>query len=174
MFNKNNRIMITVVSLLGFVALMLGFFVSQHVSLNKGIDVSQFHGTVLEKPRKVHAFALTGTDHIPFNNASLQGHWTMVFFGFTNCSSLCPTTLAKLGNMYRLLEANQVRPLPQVVMISLDPERDSLDKLDHYVKAFDRRFYGAQGDEASVNKLTKEIGIAYTKIAINGNENLEK
>ena len=168
MLSKKNRMMITVTSLFAFIALILGVFISQHVSLNRGIDVSRFNGTLLEKPREVRPFVLTGSDNAPFNNASLQGHWTMVFFGFTNCGSICPTTMAELGKMYRLLEEKGAKALPHVVMISVDPERDSLDKLDHYVKAFDPHFYGARGDERSIAMMTQEMGIVYTKIALQG------
>jgi protein SCO1/2 len=108
---------------------------------------------------------LTGIDNAPFTNASMKGHWTMVFFGFTNCGSICPTTMAELGKMYHLLEKKSAKNLPQVVMISVDPERDNLDKLSHYVKAFDPHFYGARGDESAVNAMTKEMGVAYAKIA---------
>ena len=169
--NKNNRIMITVVGLLSIIALVLGLFISQQLSLSKSRDLGQVHGTVLDTPREVHSFELTGIDNAPFNNASLQGHWTMVFFGFTNCGAICPTTMAELGKMYRLLEEQGAKTLPHVVMVSVDPERDSLDKLNHYVKAFDPHFYGARGDENAVTLMTKEIGIAYTKIVRQGNEN---
>ena len=170
---QNNRIMITVAGLLGIIALVLGLFVSQQVNLRKSRDLSQFHGTALDKPREVGAFVLTGTDNTPFTNASLQGHWTLLFFGFTNCGSICPTTMAELGKMYHVLEEKKVKTLPHVVMVSVDPERDSLDKLAHYVKAFDPHFYGARGDDQAVKKMTKEVGIVYTKIIRHGHENLQ-
>ena len=170
---KNNRIMITVAGLLAIVALVLGVFISQFVNLNKGIDVAEFHGTLLDKPREVNSFLLMGTDNVSFNNASLQGHWTMVFFGFTNCGTICPTTMAELGKMYRLLEEKGVKTLPRVVMVSVDPERDSLDKLNHYVKAFNPQFYGARGEESSIKEMTQEVGIAYAKIALQGSQDAQ-
>lgn len=160
---NKKRNAITVIGLLAFVSLFAGFFISQKVQ-NKHVDPQQFHGTFLDKPRKIQPFVLTGTDNVPFNNASLQGQWTMVFFGFTNCGSICPTTMAELGKMYHLLEKKGVKKLPRVVMVSVDPERDNLDKLSHYVKAFDPHFYGAQGDEDTINAMTKELGVAYAKI----------
>ena len=89
----------------------------------------------------------------------------MVFFGFTHCGYMCPTTMAELGKTYRLLAEKGVSPLPQVVMISVDPDRDSLVKLGHYVKAFDPHFYGARGSEASIKSMSSEMGIAYLKVA---------
>ena len=158
------RIIMTVSILLAFVALVAGIYISQQFYLSKDLDKSQLHGTFLDKPRQVSAFSLMGIDKIPFNNASLKGHWTMMFFGFTNCGSICPTTMADLGKMYQILEKKGAKQMPQVVMVSVDPARDSLDKLNHYVKAFDKHFYGARGDENAIKAMTKEMGVAYTKI----------
>ena len=170
MLDRKNRITLTVACLFALAALILGIFISQHVREDHVIDVQQFHGTYLDKPRAVKAFSLTGIDNKSFNNASLLGHWTMMFFGFTNCGHVCPTTMAELGKMYRLIEDKGVKTLPQIVMISVDPERDSLDKLDHYVKAFHPEFYGARGDEASIAKLSQELGVAYTKMMLKGHD----
>jgi len=166
MLNTQKRITITVAALLAIVALVCGLFVSQYVHTKKKIDVSEFHGTYLEKPREINQFSLSGSDHQPFTNASLQGQWTMVFFGFTNCGYLCPTTMAELSKMYRLLEEKGVTTLPRVVMISIDPERDSFEKLNNYVTAFNQHFYGARGDEGAIKLMTREMGIAYAKIAL--------
>jgi len=166
MFAKKNRITLTVLALLAFGALITGIFVSQHLSTLKKIDPNLLHGTLLDKPREVNQFSLTGTDSLPFTNASLQGQWTLVFFGFTQCGYLCPTTMAELAKMYRLLEDNSVKPLPHIVMVSIDPQRDSLDKLNQYVTAFNPHFYGARGNEEAVNRMTRELGIAYARVAL--------
>lgn len=165
--DKSKRITLTIAILLGIMALSAGLFVSQHMHVKKKIDPNQLHGTLLDQPRPVQAFSLTGVDDNPFNNTSLRGQWTMAFFGFTSCGSVCPITMAELGKMYRLLEDKGVEPLPQVVMISVDPSRDSVEKLGHYVKAFDRHFYGARGDESAIKSMTTEMGIAYLKVARN-------
>lgn len=155
---------LTVVVLLAIGALFAGIFVSQHFHFDKKIDLSQFHGTFLQNPRTVNEFSLTGTDSKPFDNSSLKGHWTLVFFGFTNCGYVCPTTMAELGKMYRILQKNQVKELPKVVMISIDPERDNIDKLSQYVTSFQPAFYGARGEEKPIKSMTREMGIAYAKV----------
>lgn len=164
MSGKAKGITKTVVILLALAGLFTGIFVSQHLHYKKKVDVAQFHGTYLENPRTVNQFDLTGTDQKSFDNASLQGQWTLVFFGFTNCGYLCPTTMAELGKMYRILEEKGVKNLPKVVMISIDPDRDSLNKLGDYVKSFNSSFYGARGEEAAVKSMTREMGIAYAKV----------
>jgi protein SCO1/2 len=169
MSKKMKSIPRTVAILLAICGLFIGLFVSQHLQTKKKIDVAQFHGTYLENPRTINQFSLTGTDDKVFNNANLHDQWTLVFFGFTNCGYLCPTTMAELGKMYRILEEKNVKNLPHVVMISLDPERDTLDKLNHYVTSFHPSFYGAVGNEESIQAMTREMGIAYAKVA-NKNE----
>lgn len=165
MLAKKNRITLTVLILVAFAALITGLFVAQHVSFDKTIDTSRFHGTWLPEPRQVAAFALTGSDSMPFDNHSLQGQWTMMFFGFTHCGGICPTTMAELAKMYRILEDKKVTPLPRVVFISLDPSRDSLEKLKQYAGAFHPNFYAARGDEADIKQMTKEFGIVFEQQA---------
>ncbi|GGI90155.1 SCO family protein [Legionella impletisoli] len=167
--DKSNRITLTVIALIAFAALVLGVFVSQYFFKESKPDLSHFHGTLLSKPRDVNPFDLTGTDQRPFNNARLNNQWTMMFFGFTRCGYLCPTTMAELGKFYRVLESQGVKTLPKVVMISIDPDRDSLDILSNYVKAFHPDFQGARGDKEAIKAMTRELGIAYAKVALNNN-----
>tara|TARA_Y100000588_G_scaffold332304_1_gene370462 strand:+ start:386 stop:1018 length:633 start_codon:yes stop_codon:yes gene_type:complete len=159
---QNKRVRLTVFILVAFVAMIVGLFVALHMEK----DLSKFHGTLLNKPRAVSPFTLTGTDGKSFSNSDLQGRWTMMFFGFTNCGYLCPTTMSELGKMYRFLEEKGVKNLPNVMMVSIDPERDSLERLNQYVKAFNPNFYGARGDEKNIKGMTKEFGIAYFKVAL--------
>lgn len=166
MSTQKNRITSTVIVLLVVMSLIAGLFVSQHLHNKKKVDLSQFNGTLLHKPREINQFTLTGIDGQTFTNENLQGQWTMVFFGFTNCGFVCPTTMGELAKMYRILEESKASPLPQVVMITIDPDRDSQDKLNSYVRAFNSHFYGARGSVEMVKDMTKEMGIAYTKIAL--------
>ncbi len=155
---------ITVVILCAIAALFTGVFVAQHVHFNKKIDPARFHGTYLTNPRPINAFSLTGTDGQPFNNEHLKGKWTMMFFGFTSCSSVCPITMAELSKMYRLLESKNIKDMPNIIMVSVDPERDTLEKLGQYVQSFQPHFYGARGSEEQVRAMTDEMGIVFTRI----------
>lgn len=161
---KTKGVKLTVVALLALAGLITGIFVSQHLHFKNKIDPTQFHGTYLEHPRTVNQFSLTGIDNKSFENSSLKGHWTMVFFGFTSCGYLCPTTMAGLAKMYRILETKQVKELPRVVMITIDPERDNLAHLEQYVKSFHSSFYAARGEDKAVKLMTREMGIAYAKV----------
>ena len=175
---KKKRINLTIFLLLAFAALIMGLFVSQNMpKKNTPIDSSRFHGTLLNKAREIGSFSLQGIDNKPFDNQSLQGQWTYLFFGFTHCGTICPTTLAEMAKMVRLLESQNIRPQPKIVFISLDPARDNLAKLKKYTQAFDPNFYAAIGEPSDLEKMTEELGVAYEKVeqakAQNAKENNE-
>lgn len=170
MLSKTQSLQWTLIGLLMIVALSLGMFISQHMHTKKQFDLSQVTGTVLKEARTIKPFSLMDTNGKAFTNTSLKNQWTLMFFGFTHCGSVCPTTMAELGKMYRFLEAKNAQPLPQIVMVSVDPDRDSLARLQHYVHAFDKHFLGARGNEAAITSLTQEMGIAYLKVTKKASE----
>lgn|SRR3990167_530168 len=138
------------------------------LSLTKQHQVPSY-GTILNQPRDIVAFSLKGIDSKSFTNQNLIGQWTMLFFGFTNCASICPTTMAHLAQMRHILQLHKIQPLPRVVMISVDPQRDTLDKLYKYVTAFNPAFYGARGEQHEIRKLANNLGIAYAKFVNKNN-----
>lgn len=159
-----NRAKWTGFALMALVLLMAAAFVLSH-SGKKPVKVPKpFHGTLLREPKGVLPFALTGVDGQPFTNDSLQGQWTILFFGFTHCGYLCPTTLSQLAKMQRLLEEKGSSPLPKVVFVSLDSKRDTLLVLKNYIRGFHPNFYAARGDDDSVSKMAREMGVAYAKV----------
>lgn len=167
MLYKEHSIKKTVLGLLCLIVIFVGLYSYKVIHANQPkFNKELFTGTLLDKPRNIGQFTLQGIDGLEFNNLSLVGNWTIIFFGFTNCGYVCPTTMAELGKMYRSLESQNIKVLPRVVMITLDPERDSLEKLSNYVHAFDRHFYGARGSHAAIDSLTKELGIAYAKVVV--------
>lgn len=143
--------------------LMFGLWFFQHLN-NRRLD--SFQGALLATPRIMPSYQLMGVDGEAFTKEQLKGRWTWIFFGFTSCPQLCPTTLATLARAYQTLETKQVPMLPRIVMISLDPKQDNLKRLGAYVKAFDQHFYGARGDEAVVKVLARDLGVVYQKVSL--------
>lgn len=160
---KPKRGLIAILMLLALIALASGVYVnmSQQSKVTQTINVS---GTLLPQPRAISAFDLTDNNGKPFTNASLKNHWTFVFFGFTNCPHICPTTMAELNKMYNSLKTDNLSAMPQVVMISVDPERDTVKRMNTYVKSFNTAFIGATGSEQQISAMTKQLGIAYMKV----------
>lgn len=151
-----------VLPLLGGVGIILGIIVgvcSQQWYRPPAMD--QFHGTWIEPAREIQSFAFEGIDKQAFTQSQLQGRWTWVFFGFTTCPQLCPTTMAKLAKAYQQLKQQGVSPLPRIVMMTLDPKQDTLAKLGQYVHRFEPDFYGAKGKKAQMASFAHELGIAY-------------
>lgn len=119
-------------------------------------------GTLLQPPRALPAFALTGIDSKPFTNANLLGHWTVVFAGFTTCPDICPTTLTTLKGV--LADLGPLASEVQVLLLSVDPERDTPERLKSYVQFFDARFNGATGPSSELDKLARAMSFVYTKV----------
>ena len=118
---------------------------------------------VLPEPRLVSDFTLIDHHSQPFTLADLRGEWSLIFFGFTNCPDVCPGTLFELqkfnANMQQSLPAATDRP--QILFISVDPERDTPAKLGQYLSYFDPGFIGITGDHAQLLPFTRQLGIAY-------------
>ena len=123
--------------------------------------------TVLPSPMELPDFTLLDQDAKPFTAVSLEDSWNLLFFGFTNCPDVCPTTLQRLtAARSRLLAAGLAESeLPGIVLISVDPERDSPDVLKSYVANFGENIVGLTGDASELEKLTKRLGIFHAKSA---------
>ncbi len=119
-------------------------------------------GIMLDAPVIIPAFDLLDHHNQAFNRASLAGHWTLVFAGFTHCPDICPTTLATLDRVQGLLGENAGRL--QVVLLSVDPERDTPDILANYLGYFNPGFVGVTGEPAQLGSLYRSLGINHIRI----------
>jgi len=90
-----------------------------------------------------------------------RGKAVVLFFGFTRCPDVCPTTLAEIANAVKSLGPDSERV--QVLLVTVDPERDTADALSAYVGAFDPRFIALRGDAAATQRVAKEFKIYYEK-----------
>ena len=110
-------------------------------------------GTWLAQPRSLAEFHLQDLAGRDFGRSDLHGHPTLLFFGFTHCPDVCPTTLAMLAQLQR---AHSL-PGAQVVFVTVDPERDSAANLQVYLAYFDREFIGLRGDQAALAPLLRSL-----------------
>lgn len=125
-------------------------------------------GTLLSPPRPLPPMALVDHDNRPFDTNRLRGGWSLVFFGFTACPDACPTTMTALAQTNKLLADLPAERRPRVVMISVDPERDTPERLAPYVKAFDPTFTGATGTKAAIDELAQRMGVMAATRPIEG------
>jgi protein SCO1/2 len=103
------------------------------------------------------------TDHTgrPRRLEDFRGKAVLVFFGFTHCPDVCPTTLADISQVMKGLGPDAERV--QVLFVTVDPERDTREELGKYVGAFDPRFLGLYGDAAATQRAAREFKVYYEK-----------
>jgi protein SCO1/2 len=128
--------------------------------------------TVLAEPKPLTDFALTDDRNRPFGPESLKGKWSFLFFGFTYCPDVCPTTLATLARARDAIAKNALGADDvQFVFVSVDPNRDTASGLRQYVRAFDPSFVGVTGDDAQLARLAGQLGAVYRVEITPGVEN---
>jgi protein SCO1/2 len=144
-------------------AALVGFFVARELDSSA---VQLASGTWLPRPKPIPEFALTDQQGQAFTLHNLQGKPSLVFFGFTHCPDVCPTTLAKLAQVKKMAVISGL----QVLLVSVDPQRDTPAAMSTYVHAFDPDFIGVTGDPKSIEKLTAELGIAIARVDLPGGD----
>jgi protein SCO1/2 len=123
-------------------------------------------GTWLPEPRELGEFALVDQRGRPFNRASLAGQPSLVFFGFTHCPDVCPSTLAMLAQTLKKPQMPQLR----VILVSVDPGRDTPQALSGYLALFDPSFVGLTGTQQQVDGLTRQMGVATQRVELPGGD----
>lgn len=122
---------------------------------------AQLKGTVIEPAKPAPDFTLTDEQGQPFTLSGQQGKVVVLFFGFTSCPDICPAELSNLAAATRQLGADAGEV--QVALVSLDPERDTSERLSQYVTAFDPSFKGLRGATATLDPIVKDYGVFYER-----------
>jgi len=119
-------------------------------------------GVALAPPVLLPDFSLSDQRGRPFTAASLRGHWSLVVPGFTHCPDICPTTLTTLDRVHTQLaaDASQLK----VVLLTVDPERDSPEVLARYLEFFNPAFVGVTGEQAQLDLLYQGLGVQRIRI----------
>lgn len=159
-------IKITVIVCLLWVLVVLFITYQRYAGNNNSAGVSSEDlrevGAVLyEQPVAISDFELLDHHRRPFTKNTLDGQWTLVFFGFTNCPDICPLTMHELTGFYRDLDGDPMQNDTQVVMISVDPFRDDTDQIAGYMRGFHPDFLGVNGDFNVISRLARELFISH-------------
>lgn len=150
--------------MLGLLALLVSGCTAPATTSQQTSTVNQ--GTVIEPPVELSDFTLPSSEGRDLSLSELRGKPTLMFFGYTFCPDVCPTTLSEMKRVKTALgaDAEQV----QVVFVSVDGERDTPEVLKRYISNFDPSFIGLQGDEATLRRIGKEYGLFYERREVEG------
>jgi protein SCO1/2 len=132
----------------------------------------QIHGIVLETPKPLITFALEDMNGNSFTDQSFLGHWSLVFFGFTTCPDICPTTLSTLNQVVEKLHKEPGIPMPKIIFVSVDPQRDTPEKLKQYVEHFNKDFLAITGNDTQLTEFSRQLGVVYEKVYLDDSEYL--
>lgn len=152
-----NKSSIAVVAIL---ALVIGFSLSWYLARSQPVVLES--GTWFgEQARALPDFELSDYDNRKLNRDSFTGKWSLMFFGFTHCPDICPTTLQTLARMMASIDDADVASAIRVYFVSVDPARDTPQILHDYVAYFNPEFVGATAPMDRLRVLTRSLGIAH-------------
>ena len=158
-----SRTQITVFVLVAIVALVLGLTVNKVLNSKGQGDPTRLLDAgivLLPQSRSLPELSLTNQDGQNVQVNELKDKWSLLFFGYTFCPDICPATLAQLRQLQGQLP-QETRDNLRVIMVSVDPNRDTPAQLKKYLEYFDAGFIGLTGDEATLSKLANAVSIPY-------------
>jgi protein SCO1 len=157
--------------LAGAIAAGLGLWLGQRMSTPDreaapmvNAQASNMQAAVLyPTPKPIAPFQLVKGDGSPYTNADLKGQWTLMFFGFTRCPDVCPTTLASFSQLEKTLALTPDSPKVGYLFVSVDPERDTPEASANYAKYFSPSIVAATGEPDAIAAFTRDVGVLYMK-----------
>ncbi len=153
----------TVVVLTAVIALVLGLTVNKVINgKGQGDPVALLDAGIVLLPqsREIPDVALRGTDGESFALDKLNGKWSLLFFGYTFCPDICPTTLAQLRDLQGKLP-QEARDNLQMVFVSIDPQRDTPEHLKQYLGFYKAGFIGVTGELSAIQTLANGVSIPF-------------
>lgn len=161
MFNRT-----TVTILIAAFAAALGLWAAQHhfgAPAKSSLPATRAV-RLFEPARTLPAFTLRQSDGTALVPGELKGHWTLVFLGFTHCPDVCPTTLAEMSKAQKQWAALPESTRPRLLFVSVDPERDTPDRIGEYAHAFHRDTLAATADVPALETFAKSLSMVFAKV----------
>lgn len=120
------------------------------------------HGTLIDPPMEVPSFTLMG-DGGEVHREDFEGRLVVMFFGFTTCPDVCPDTMARIARAVEELDEREAAEV-EVVLVSVDPERDPPDRIAQYARTFDTGFVGLTGTSEQIDRVAAGYGIYHARV----------
>lgn len=156
---KNNRIPIIVILVILVVTVVV---VVNNMIMRPGTP-QELMGVIRSVPKVLDPFELHDQHGVSVSGDIFRGKWSFVFFGYTSCPDICPTTLHVLKDVTGklALDDSERASSTQVIFISVDPDRDTTPRLAEYMEFFDKGFVGVTGDRVNIDNITRQFGAGY-------------
>jgi len=156
----NKKIPIGTIVIFGFFLLVMA---TTYILTKPSPPPAELIGVLRPDFKPLRPFNLTDHNNAVFNEHRFQGKWSFVFFGYTSCPDICPTTLHVLNSVHGLLEDETSKGSAniQTVFISVDPARDTTESLADYLSYFNNDFIGATADKTEIDKLVRQFSAGY-------------
>ncbi|UTA47903.1 SCO family protein [Simiduia sp. 21SJ11W-1] len=162
---QQRGIRLTITAIVVFIVVVMLLFLNKILTPRHLSPIElQVHGAIeFEQPRRFKDFTLVDQHNQPFERSRLEGKWSLVFFGFTHCPDICPTTMATLAQWYDGLP-EKLREQTQVILVTVDPARDTPAVLAEYVPYFHQDFIGVTGEFLPIKRFATQLNVAFTKV----------
>ena len=163
--NRKLGIRNTVVGILLFITVVMILFTNKITSprILSEAELMINGGVVFDQPRIMSDFELLNQAGESFTQENLKGQWSVVFFGFTSCPHICPTTMMVLRDLKASLDPG-VADKVNFMFITVDPARDTVEKIAEYLPNFDSEFIGLTGEFLTLKRLATELNTAFVKV----------
>ncbi|MEH6635135.1 MAG: SCO family protein [Halioglobus sp.] len=163
--SQSRGIKLTVLAIAVFMAVIVAGFVHRIQSPRVMTATEmKINGLYLhDTPRNIGEFQLIDHNGEVFDKARLEGKWTLVFFGFTFCPDICPTTLSFLNEFTGQLQGTEVEDT-DVVMVTVDPARDTVEQLATYMPYFNAEFTGVTGEFLDIHRFATALNTPFRKV----------
>ena len=152
-----------------FVALYFTISDSDYKYLSKNLKVSHL---IYNPDKKLSSFSLIDHNNNKFENENLKDEWTVLTFIYTHCPDVCPTELMNISTLKSKIKKSNSSFMPNFVVITFDPIRDTPEILKSYVTHFDEDFLGVSGDQNQIDQLVKDFGAYYERVMYSDNGEL--
>lgn len=157
----------TIIIIVAAVAILMGLLVNKILTprVLSDAELAANGAIVFDKPRIIKPFELVDQNGEAFTLEQLQGKWTLMFFGFATCPDICPATLSTLSNWIATLDKDIAQDT-QIVMVTVDPARDTPGQLKTYMAHFNEEFIGVTGEFLNIKRLTDNVNVAFNKVQL--------
>ncbi|MCF2950288.1 SCO family protein [Paraglaciecola aquimarina] len=146
--------------IVALLVLVIGIVVAINIAPSKSAEPQ--HIRMYPQPRALPDFTLIDQQNQAYTKTNLLDHWSLLFVGYTYCPDICPTTLAELKGIYPELKKIQSEHSVQVVLLSVDPKRDTPERLNEYINFFNPEFSAVSGEHAQLFPLVRAMGMMYS------------